>query len=223
MRAADIMTRDVITLTPDLPARRAAEILLEHGISAAPVTDEGGRLIGIVSEGDLIRRVEIGTERRRPWFLQMLASDATKAQEFIKSHAAKVADLMTLRVVTAAEATPLTDIADLIERHRVKRIPILRKGTVVGIVSRSDMLRAFAGRPAAQEDAPTSVRVMKNLRARPFGMPWPIVVSVDHGAVRLQGAVRSRLHHEALRVAAEATPGVRSVESRLFQIPSISE
>jgi CBS domain-containing protein len=223
MRAADIMTRDVITLTPDLPVRRAAEILLEHGISAAPVTEAGRRLVGILSEGDLIRRVEIGTERRRPWFLQMLVSDASKAQEYIKSHAARVADLMTPRVIAATEATPLTEIADLMERHRVKRIPILRQDTLVGIVSRSDILRAFASQPKPQDRTATPESVMKNLQAQPFGVPWPIVISVDHGAVRLQGAVRNRFHEEALRVAAEATPGVRSVESRLFMVPSATE
>ncbi|WP_046862899.1 CBS domain-containing protein [Microvirga massiliensis] len=223
MRAADIMTRDVITLTPDLPVRRAAEILLEHGISAAPVTEAGGRLVGIVSEGDLIRRVEIGTERRRPWFLQMLVSDASKAQNYIKSHAARVADLMTPRVIAATEAMPLTEIADLMERHNVKRIPILRQDTLVGIVSRSDILRAFAGQPKPRDRTATPESVMRNLRAQPFGVPWPIVASVDHGAVRLQGAVRNRFHEETLRVAAEATPGVRSVESRLFTVPSATE
>jgi CBS domain-containing protein len=217
------MTRDVITLTPDLPVRRAAEILLEHRISAAPVTHDGGRLVGIISEGDLIRRVEIGTQRRRPWLLQMFASDETRAQEFIKSHATRVADLMTPHVVTAAECSPLAEIADLMEQNRVKRVPILRNTTLVGIVSRSDLLRALASQPAHQENGATSESVMRSLRTQPFGMPWPIIVFVEDGSVRLGGAVRSMMHQETLRVAAEATPGVRSVESRLFQMPLVSD
>ena len=104
----------------------------------------------------------------------MLVSDASKAQEYIKSHAARVADLMTPRVIAATEATPLTEIADLMERHRVKRIPILRQDTLVGIVSRSDILRAFAGQPKPQDRTATSESVMKNLQAQPFGVPWPM-------------------------------------------------
>jgi CBS domain-containing protein len=119
MKASDVMVTDVISVLPDMTTRDVARILLERHISGVPVLDRDNRLVGVVSEGDLMRRAEIGTERQRSWWLEFFASDRTKAEEFVRAHAVKVADVMTTDVVTATEDTPLSTIAALLERHRI--------------------------------------------------------------------------------------------------------
>src|SRR6188474_534479 len=144
MKAADVMVTDVIALRPQDTVQTAAAVLLDKRISAAPVINDEGRLVGIVSEGDLMRRSEIGTERRRSWWLQCLVAPETKAQEFIKAHAVKVADVMSKHVVTAKEDTSLQGVATILEKNGIKRVPILRGEKVVGIVSRRNIVQAFA-------------------------------------------------------------------------------
>ncbi len=180
--------------------------------------------MGVVSEGDLMRRAEIGTEPQRSWWLELFAGERAKAEEFVRAHAVKVADVMTTKVVTATEDTPLSTIAALLERHRIKRVPILRDGSVVGIVSRANLLQAFAGTPPA-EDARTASddqalreRVVAQIRSQPWGMPWLMTVTVRDGVVELWGPVNSEEQKRTIRVAAEATPGVRRVEDNLLSL-----
>jgi CBS domain-containing protein len=223
MKASDVMVRDVITVGPDVTVRTAAEIMLDRGISGLPVVDQDGALIGIVSEGDLIRRSEIGTERQRSWWLELFTPRETQAEEFVKTHATKVTDVMTRNVVTAGEETSLADIATLMERHGIKRVPIVRDGRLAGIVSRANLLRALASAPVhlavAEDDETLREHVVEQIRAVPGGMPWLMTVTVHNGAVDLWGPVYSEEQRRAIRVAAEATPGVREVKDNLYRFP----
>jgi len=146
MRAADVMTTDVITVDPETTVQALATLLAERGISGAPVIDASGRLVGIISEGDLLHRAEIGTarrhrERRRSWWLDHFASDL--ARDYIKSHGRTVKDIMTRDVVTVTEDADLGDVAALLEAKRIKRVPVMREGKIVGIISRANIVRAL--------------------------------------------------------------------------------
>lgn len=226
MKAADVMVSPVITIRPDVGIRDAARVMLDHGISGVPVVDAGGNLAGIVSEGDLIRRVEIGTQKHRSWWLELFTSRERLADEFTKAHALKVADVMTRNVVSAGEDASLADIAALLERHGIKRVPIVRDGMVVGIVSRANLLRALASVPAhkavAVDDATLRERVMEQIRSVPGGMPWLLSVLVQDGIIDLWGPIQSEEQRKAIRVAAEATPGVRGVHDNLYRMPTPS-
>jgi CBS domain-containing protein len=221
MKAAEIMTTPVITIAPDATITEAAELLLAHRISGAPVVDADGKLVGIVSEGDLLRRVEAGTERRRSWWLELFTRSETLASEYVKAHGRKVSDIMTRWVVTVTEDTPLADIADLLEGHRVKRVPVLRDGQVIGIVSRANVLRAVAaGRPITAivkaDDRTIHDEVMQRLARLPWGRPWNLNVAVKDGVVELWGSVTTLEEKEAVRIAAETTNGVLGVQDHLM-------
>lgn len=224
MKAADIMVRDVISVRPDDSVQNAAAILLDRRVSAAPVVAADGRLVGIVSEGDLVRRAEIGTERRRSWWLELLTAPETRAQEFIKAHAVKVADVMTKQVVTATEDASLAAIATLLERNGIKRVPIVRGDKVVGIVSRRNLLQAFVDAASARSFVSRSDETIRNaiidqIRALPWGKPWLLTVTVADGVVALWGPVDSEQERQVMRVAVEATPGVMAVKDNLYRIP----
>jgi CBS domain-containing protein len=223
------MATDVVTVRADDTVRTAAEKLLNHHISGAPVLDSGDRLVGMLSEGDLIRRAEIGTEKRRSWWLELVSAPETKAQDFVRAHALKVADVMTPNVVTAAPETSLEELATLLERHGIKRVPIVRDAQVLGIVSRANLLRAFARAaarptvPAIADDRAIREQVINQIRSLPWGMPWLLTVTVQDGIVELWGPVSSNDKRRALRVAAEATPGVKAVHDRFYTIPASAD
>lgn len=225
MKAADIMTSDVVTIDDAASVIDAARLLLQHRISALPVVDRDGRLVGIVSEGDLMRRAETGTERRRSWWLELLAGSETLAGEYVKSHANRVADVMTRKVVTAAPDAELGEIANLLERNGIKRVPIVDGGKVVGIVSRANLVQALAagkegiaiaGRP---DDARIRERILARLKAEPW-RPFMLNVVVHDGEVDLWGMVDSLEQKRAARVAAEGVPGVTAVKDNLVIRPA---
>jgi len=226
MKAGDVMVKDVIMLRSDDTVQKAAQVLLDHRISAAPVLDAAGRLAGMISEGDLMRRSEIGTEKRRSWWLHLLASPEFEARDFVKSHAVRVADVMTRDVVTATEETSLEQVASLLEKHGVKRVPIVRDGTVVGLVSRANLLQAFASevaRPSVEigaSDRTIRERIVDRIRSLPWGMPWLVTVTVQDGVVELWGPIGSDEERQALRVAAESTPGIKEVRENLYRLPA---
>jgi CBS domain-containing protein len=226
MKAADIMVRDVIMLHVDDTVQKAAQVLLEHRISGGPVVDADGRLAGMVSEGDLMRRAEIGTEKRRSWWLDILSYPEAQARDFVRAHAVKVADIMSKRVVTASENTSLGEIATLLERNGIKRVPIMREEKVVGIVSRANLLRAFASTPrretaTAADDQTIRERVVDQMRALPWGN-WLLNVTVQ-AVVELWGPINSDEQRQALRVAAEATQGVKAVKDNLYRLSAAAE
>jgi osmotically-inducible protein OsmY len=198
--------------------------MLTNRISAVPVVDADGKIVGIVSEGDLMRRAEANTGRTRSWWLAMLTNRETLAADYIKEHSRKVTDVMTRRVVTVTPETTLQEIAAILETNRIKRVPVVKDGKLVGIVSRANLLQALAslrkqidvgapGDPAIRND------VIARLEAEPWTRPSLINVIVHDGAVELFGIVESRKEKEAVRVAAEITPGVRSVTDNLIIRP----
>lgn len=142
MQAGDVMTTWVATVAARATVREAARLMAERKISALPVLDDEDRMIGIVSEGDLLRRAELGTETAGSWWLVALAKDA--AADYRKTHGVTVSDVMTRRVVSVARTTPLREVAQLMQKHRVKRLPVLDAGRLVGVVSRADLVRSLA-------------------------------------------------------------------------------
>jgi CBS domain-containing protein len=213
MQASDVMTSPVVTVTPDTDVRETAKTLLAHRISAVPVV-EGGKLVGIVSEGDLMRRAESGTERQPSWWLSWLSDTEAQTRSYVKSHSRRVADVMTTRVLTVAEDTPVEDIAQLLERKRIKRVPVVRDGAVVGIVSRADLLHGLiAGRGAAAsvDDRSIKAAVLKGFADAGISQSLLNVV-VSGGTVHVWGIADSAEQVEAIRVAAESAPGARKVE-----------
>ena len=230
MRAGDVMTPTVITVEPDMTVKALAELLSERGISGAPVVDSTGSMIGIVSEGDLLHRTELGTEgrgdRQRSWWLDDFASDL--ARDYVKSHGSTVKDIMTRDVATVTEDASLGEVATLLETERIKRVPVMRDGKVVGIVSRANLLQALACQGKQLEAATpaddTKIRehVISQLKAEPWTRPSLINVIVQDGAVELWGIVDSVSEKKAVRVAAEVTPGVRAVNDNLIIRPAES-
>jgi CBS domain-containing protein len=218
MRARDLMTSDVITVRPDASVKDVAQTMLSHRISAVPVTDDQGRLRGIVSEGDLLHRAETGTERRMSWWLDLLASPEQRASEYIKSHATHVRDVMTEKVTTVNEDTPASEIATILEGKHIKRVPVVKDGQVVGIVSRADLLRGLAAAKvemATPGDEAIRAALVKRVRDEAGVRDWLMNVTVADGIVHMWGGVRSEEERRAARVAAETTPGVRSVDDHL--------
>ena len=220
MKASDVMVRSVITVGPDTGVQEIASTLLDKRISAVPVVDGSGRLVGIVSEGDLFRRAEAGTERRRSWWLEALSSAQFLAAEFGKAHGRKAGDVMTRDVVTATPDTSLREIADLLEKHGIKRVPIIADGRLVGIVSRANLLQALAASgelfAPSQDKGDEALRqeVETRVKAQPWGNQM-INVVVHSGVVDLWGIVDNTEEKKAVRVLAEGVPGVRAVNDNL--------
>jgi len=141
MKARDVMTLAVYTVKPTTSVKDVAHLFVERRISAAPVVDDQRKIVGIVSEGDLVHRSEISTQRRHPWWLVLMAGDEGLAADYIKAHAKQVADIMTRKVITAGPDTPLQEIAEMLEKYGIKRLPIVRDGQLVGIVSRANLVQ----------------------------------------------------------------------------------
>lgn len=226
MIAGDIMTREVRVISPDAEVQAAARIMAESGISALPVVDEQRRLLGIVSEGDLLHRRELRTERRRSWWLEFLATPETLAAEYIKSHSVKVSDVMSRPVISVAETAPLGEIAAVLEKHRIKRVPVLSSGAVVGIVSRADLVAALARRDRPSPAQASNAAIRSTFMQRYQAQPWVpaaggIGFSVTQGVVALSGMVGSEEQRRALAVMAETIPGVIRVENGIHVLPFV--
>jgi CBS domain-containing protein len=228
MQVSDIMTRTVISAAPDGSILDVAALLVENRISAVLVIN-CGTLVGIVSEADLLHRCEIGTDRdasARPWWRRLLSGDEAP-WNYVESHAMKVRDIMTTPVVTVTEDTPLADLAELFESRHIRRVPVLKHGAVVGVVSRADLVRALVTqakhrrRERLTSDEAIRVALLAELEAQSWWQPDRCNVSVVSGVVRISGLLDSLEEKEAARVAAENIPGVRGVEdSRSVLIPA---
>jgi CBS domain-containing protein len=221
MQAADVMTQNVITASPDSEVREIATLLLEHGISAVPVVDEGGKVLGIVSEGDLMRRVENETAQHKSWWLKLFAGH--DAADYVKSHGRRAHEIMTPDPITIEEDMPLHKISRLLEKHHIKRVPVVKGGKLVGIVSRSNLLRGFS--VAATEASVTAddreIReaILKEVDDNTGVMGDRINVMVADGKVQLWGLVENQQEKMAVQVAAENTVGVKAVENNLGFLP----
>jgi len=232
MRAVDVMTTNVITVTPDTSVQTLAALLSERGISGVPVVDAAGRLVGIVSEGDLLHRAETGTarrtERRRFRWLDTIASDQELARDYVKSRGQVVSDVMSREVIAVSEMAELGEIADLLEIKRIKRVPVVRDGKLVGIVSRANLVRALAtvktGSSSSPDTGDHTIRqeLLAELQAQEWAGPWAADIVVRDGVVHLwlpEG--HSEEEKRAVHVAAENIAGVRAVEEHIVQIPLI--
>jgi CBS domain-containing protein len=220
MLARDVMTPDPIAVPVTLPIDECARILLEKRISAVPVIDAERHVIGIVSEGDLIRRQESGTERHYSWWLELVSDPQTMARDFVKSAGRKVADVMTKQVVSVGEDTSLAAIADLFEKRRIKRVPVVRSGKLVGIVSRADLVRALlAGRVTTGQGVASDADIRDHFLARLNKEPWGprsyVNIVVNDGQVELYGFAGSTDEAQALGLLAEGIPGVRGVANHV--------
>ena len=226
MKVRDVMTAAVASVGPDTAVEGIARLLQGKRISAVPVVDPDDRLVGIVSEGDLVRRPEIGTERPRSWWLRHFGDPTALAADYARTHGLKARDVMTREVAVAAEDLDLAEAATLLETHRVKRLPVVRDGRVVGIVSRADLVRALASAGPVPADAPDADRSIRErliaaLRTQPWVAPHEVNIVVHDGTVHLWGLVRSEEERPAVRVAAERTPHVRAVEDHLVVQPLV--
>jgi CBS domain-containing protein len=219
MKARDVMVSPVITVPLSASVKEVAEILVRHRISAVPVIDADNKLVGIVSEGDLMHRSEAGTEPRHAWWLQGFTSPEALAGEYIRAHARKVADLMTTKVVTALPDMPLYEVAGLMERNQIKRVPIVKDGQLLGIVSRANLVQAIASSGKQLEislsDVTIRERLLAYIKQQDWAHPWQLNATVSGGVVDLWGTVTSDVERNAIRVAAESMPGVCAVNDHL--------
>jgi CBS domain-containing protein len=221
MQARDVMTSPVVTVHPDARVEEIARLLLERRISGVPVVDADGRLVGIVTEGDLMRRPELGTERHRGWWLRLFGDERERAEAYARAHGSRAEEVMTRNVITVAEEAPLSEIARILEEHHIKRVPVVRDGKVVGIVSRANLLHGLAARPAPTppegrpDDRAIRDEVLRMLQRDGWTAQGPLNVVVTDGVVELWGLVRSEEERVAIRVAAERVPGVVAVKDNL--------
>lgn len=227
MRAKDVMTRDLISVTPDATVLQAARLMLQHHISGLPVVDASGKLVGILSEGDFLRRRETATQRRRSRWLEFLMGPGKIASEYTQSHGSKVAEVMTSDVRTVGEDTDLEKIVELMEKHRIKRVPVIRDDRIVGIVTRSNLMHAMVSMARSTPPGPQSDDVIREqLLAELKKQEWaPIAMTnvvVRDGIVELWGAIIDERQRAALKVAAENVPGVKAVKDHLVWIEPTS-
>jgi CBS domain-containing protein len=227
MRAQQIMTQDVVTIGPDAPIAEAVDTMLRHHVSGLPVVDANGDLIGIISEGDFIRRAEIGTPPKRgPWLSFLIGTDRGAA-DFVRSHGRKVGEIMTPDPLSIREDTPLDEIVEIMESNNVKRLPVVRGKRLVGIVTRSDFLATVAdlarhaASPSADDDS-----LREQVIAAMDGAAWRpcrLKVTARNGVVSVSGVVASKSARQAAIVAAENVPGVSKVvdnlETRVYPPP----
>jgi CBS domain-containing protein len=228
MNAADIMTRNIIlSVGPETPVVEAIALMLDNHVSGLPVIDEAGQLVGILTEGDLLRRRETGTERHRPRWLEILMGPGRLASEYVRTHGRKVEEIMTRELVSVDPETPLDEVVELMERHHIKRVPVLEGEKLVGIVSRADFLRALARGLEDRSDVPADdeeirARILAELAKVSWVPRDGVGITVENGVVDLNGVILDEKEREALRVAAENVPGVRAVEDHLVWVEPVS-
>jgi CBS domain-containing protein len=227
MNASDVMTREILSVGPDTTVAEAIRTMLDNRISGLPVIDEAGRLVGILTEGDLLRRGETGTQRHRPRWLEILMGPGRLAEEYVRTHGRKIGEVMTRDPVSVTPDTPLKEIVQLMERRHIKRVPVLDGDVPVGILSRADLLRGLAGaleeRPAeATSDMEIRERILAELAKAAWVPRDGLAITVENGIVDLNGVILDEKERVALRVAAENVPGVRAVEDHLVWVEPVS-
>src|SRR5262249_52516891 len=227
MKVKDVMTSQVISVEPDTTILPAIRIMLQRRISGLPVIDGNGRLVGMVTEGDFLRRAETGTERRRPRWLEFLIGPGRLADEYRRAHGRKISEIMTTDPITATEEASLTEVVALMEKRQIKRVPVVRGDKVVGIVSRANLVHALAGvareiKPAEAGDQAIRDLVLAELTGKPWAPVSLIDVSVRDGVVDLWGTITDERERAAIVVAAENVPGVKAVNDHLAWVDPLS-
>jgi len=219
MNAKDVMTQPAVSIAQDASILEAVGLMLRHKISGLPVVDSAGHLVGIVTEGDFLRRAEIGTQRRRPRWIEFFIPGRL-ADEYVHASGRRVDELMTSDVLTVGEDAPLEDIVRMLERNRIKRVPVLRGDELVGIVTRANLVRALIGAAKAApklsgDDAAIHERLLAELKKQPWAPTDGIDITVNNGVVTLSGILTDDRIRQALCVAAENIPGVKQVEDQI--------
>jgi CBS domain-containing protein len=225
MIVSDVMTRRVISVAPDETVRHAVDLMLRHGISGLFVVDAKGTLAGVVTEGDLLRRDELGTERHRPWWLRVLVSPGRQALDFTRAHGRKVSDIMTPEVICVGTGTPLEDVVQTMEKQRIKRVAVTENGHMVGVVARSDLLRALLSherdkQPVLTREDDRTIRtgILAALEAASWAPMTTLNVTVAGGVVDLWGTITNPDERRAICVMAENVPGVKAVHDHLVYV-----
>ena len=226
MKASDVMTRDVLRVARETSVANAIRMMLDNNISGLPVLDNG-KVVGILTEGDLLRRGETGTERHRPRWLEILMGPGRMAGEYVRTHGRKVEEIMTTNVISVAGDTPLDEVVGLMERRRIKRLPVVEGDVLVGVVSRLDLLRALLRAIEAQHsehrsDDAIREQILAELAKAPWVPKDGLSISVKDGVVDLNGVILEEKERAALRVVAENVPGVRAVEDHLVWVEPVS-
>jgi CBS domain-containing protein len=226
MKAHEAMTKDVITVGPKTTVREIAELLVKHRISAVPVVSSDGRLLGIVSQTDLAHRSETGTEKRRKWWLELFADSNVKARDFIKTHGMVAQDVMTRLVVSVSKDAQLSEVAEILDTHRIRQVPVIEGGKLVGMISRADLVRKLAEAtitPSATR--PDNGALQQAIWARIKKEPWLstalVNLAVRDGVVEMWGAVTTDEQRQALRVLVEGVSGVQTVENKVSVLPTV--
>jgi len=227
MKASDVMTRNVVTVARETPVAQAIRLMLDNNVSGLPVLDDTGKVVGILTEGDLPRRSETGTEKHRPRWLEILMGPGRMAGEYVRAHGRKVEEIMTSDLVSVTRETPLDEMVRLMERRRIKRLPVLDDNVLVGIVSRADLLRSLLHALEAQHsEARRDDEIREQILAELAKAAWVprdgLSISVRDGVVDLNGVILDEKEREALRVVAENAPGVKAVEDHLVWIEPMS-
>lgn len=225
MQVRDVMTRSVITVEPEESVLLAARLMLQHRISGLPVVNGKGTLVGIVTEGDFLRRGELGTTRQRPKWLEFIVGPGRLADEYVHSSGRKVAEIMTPDPYTIAEDASLESVVEAMERRRIKRLPVVRDGRLVGIVSRANLMHALASLaraapPSASDDITIRERSLAALAEHNWALGVNVVVK--NGIVELGGTITDERERRACIVAVENVPGVTAVHDHLVWIEPIS-
>jgi CBS domain-containing protein len=223
MIVADVMTRNCITIAPEATVEEAVNLMLGRHVSGLFVVDKQDNLAGVVTEGDLLRRDELGTERHRPWWLRLLASPARQAADFTRANGRHVRDVMTENVLSIAQDAPLGEVVETMEKQHIKRLPVTADGRVVGVVSRADLLRALIGRvrnvePLATDDRSLRTAILNEMEAQPWAPTTTLNVTVADGVVDLWGTITNEHERHGIRVIAENTPGVKTVNDHMVYI-----
>jgi CBS domain-containing protein len=226
MKASDVMTRNVLTVGRETTVANAIRVMLDHNISGLPVLDNG-KVVGILTEGDLLRRSETGTERQRPRWLEILMGPGRMAGEYVRTHGRKVEEIMTTDLVSVAGNTPLDEVVGLMERRRIKRVPVIEGDVLLGLVSRLDLLRALLRAMEAQHsegrgDDEIRDQILAELAKAAWVPKDGLSITVKDGVVDLHGVILEEKERDALRVVAENVPGVRAVEDHLVWIEPVS-
>jgi CBS-domain-containing membrane protein len=227
MNVRDVMTPHVLAVSPDESVIVAARLMLEKKISGLPVVDDSEKLVGVVTEGDFLRRAETGTKRHRPRWVEFFLGPGRLAEEYVQFSGRKVSDVMTPDVRIVTLDAPLEDVVRLMERHHIKRVPVVEGGKIVGIVTRANLLHAMASfvhevAPPSVEDKAIRGKILAELKTQPWASVSAVDVSVRNGVVQLSGTVTDEKQRQALRVAAENVSGVKKVEEYLSWVDPIS-
>jgi CBS domain-containing protein len=224
MKARDVMTPNVVSIPADMPVPAIAQLMLERRISAVPVVDASEHVVGVISEGDLIRRPELGTDKPRSRWLRFFMSDEDRAQDYVKTHGLHAKDIMSRPVVSVTPEASLTDVVGLMTARRIKRVIVLEHGKLVGVVTRSDLLRTLHAREALpteavpKDDASVRARILKTIDEQGWAASAIINVQVTDGTAYLWGVVDSEEQRKAILVAVEGVPGVSAIEDHLGKL-----